>query len=255
MASEELDSAGDHAGDTGASSHFKYIVDRRTEQGFTVYQSEPIGASYCLSDGLTQSDIQGFDYLDRQFDYIAKAGLVHANAEFFYPAEMANEAFRDRTYLEKLCRYWVARYGAYPVLWTLGQETDSDFYGVFSRESNPYLDVCKYISKYDAYNHPISAHQENTGKTTASNSIFRDVADHNWYAAQWSPKLNGVINFSVPKDYWFDGNGKFQSCMRANMKIYGQKTLVRGSGLGRIFKRHVRLRLRLCRHLALSQHL
>ncbi len=208
MASEELDSPGDHAGETGAASHFKYIVDRRAAQGFTVYQSEPIGATYNLSDGVTQSDIGGFGYLDRQFDYIAKAGLVHANAEFFYPAEMANDIFRNKAYLEKLCRYWVARYAAYPVLWTLGQETDTDFYGVFDRETNPYLDVCAYITKYDPYNHPLSAHQENAGKTTASSSIFRDIADHDWYAAQWSPSLKSVINFDVPKDYWINGGDK-----------------------------------------------
>lgn len=43
MYAEEFDGPGPHAGDTGAESHFRYIVDRRAEQGFTVYQSEPIG--------------------------------------------------------------------------------------------------------------------------------------------------------------------------------------------------------------------
>ena len=42
---EEIDEPGPHAGATGAASHFKYIVDRRAAQGFTVLQSEPIGAS------------------------------------------------------------------------------------------------------------------------------------------------------------------------------------------------------------------
>ena len=208
MASEELDSAGEHAGDIDTTSHFKYIVDKRAEQGFTVYQSEPIGATYNLSNGMSEMDIAGFDYLDRQFEHIASAGLVHANACFFYPYEMTGAAFSDKTYLEKITRFWVARYAAYPVLWTLGQEVDNDFYEVFSTENNPYKSVCEYVYKYDAYKHPISAHQENTGSTKASNSAFKGVQGHTWFAAQWSPKLNGQFDFSVPKDYWENGDGK-----------------------------------------------
>ena len=208
MASEELDSAGEHAGDINTTSHFKYIVDKRAEQNFTVYQSEPIGATYNLSDGISEADIAGFDYLDRQFDYIAKAGLVHANACFFYPYYMNDAIFADETYLEKITRFWVARYSAYPVLWTLGQEVDNDFYGAFNAETNPYKSVCEYINKYDAYKHPISAHQENTGATMASNSAFKGVPGHIWFAAQWSPKLDGQLDFGVPKDYWENGDGK-----------------------------------------------
>lgn len=208
MAREELDSAGPHAGDIQTTSHFKYIVDRRARQGFTVYQSEPIGATYNLRDGMSEADIAGFRYLDRQFGYIAQAGLVHANACFFYPSEMTSPVFADRAYLEKITRYWVARYSAYPVLWTLGQETDNDFYEMFNAETNPYKFVCETISRYDAYRHPISAHQENTGATRASNSAFRGVPGHNWFAAQWSPQLDGQLDFGVPKDYWFNGGGK-----------------------------------------------
>ncbi len=208
MASEELDSAGGHAGDINTTSHFKYIVDKRAEQGFTVYQSEPIGATYNLSDGISEADITGFDYLDRQFATIAKAGLVHANACFFYPYSMTDAIFADKTYLEKITRFWVARYSAYPVLWTLGQEVDNDFYGVFNTETNPYKSVCEYIYKNDAYRHPVSAHQEGTGQTAASNSAFRGVPGHTWFAAQWSPKLNGQLDFTAPKDYWENGDGK-----------------------------------------------
>ena len=45
---EEFDSPGDRAGDIECESHFKYIVDKRVEQGFTVYQSEPLEAGYNL---------------------------------------------------------------------------------------------------------------------------------------------------------------------------------------------------------------
>ena len=208
MPREELDSAGAHAGDTNTNSHFKYIVDTRVKQGFTVYQSEPIDAAYNLSNGISEEDMAGFDYLDRQFEYIASAGLVHANACLMFPWDMTNTAFSNKDYMEKLTRCWVARYSAYPVLWTLGQEVDNDFYEVFNIATNPYVTMCKTIYKYDAYKHPISAHQENTGATTASNSAFRGVPGHSWYAAQWSPKLTGQFDFGAPKDYWENGEGK-----------------------------------------------
>ena len=208
MASEDLDTAGDHAGDTQTDSHFRYIVEARARQGFTVYQSEPIGATYTLTDGVGEADIAGFRDLDRRFAAIAENGLVHANACFFYPSAMTSPIFSQPEYLETLTRYWVARYGAFPVLWTLGQETDKNFYGVFNTADNPYKAVCAYIHRYDPYRHPITAHQENTSRTRASDSAFRDVPGHNWYGAQWSPKLNGQLDFAVPKDYYTHADGK-----------------------------------------------
>ena len=66
MYQEEFDGAGPHAGETGAQSHFKYIADRRVEQGFTVYQSEPIGTNANLADGeLDASDVRAFQKNDR----------------------------------------------------------------------------------------------------------------------------------------------------------------------------------------------
>ena len=67
---------------------FKIIVDKRTEQGFTVYQSEPIGAAYDLSDGLTSRTFSWIKDLDKRFKYIADRGLVHANAQLFFASEL-----------------------------------------------------------------------------------------------------------------------------------------------------------------------
>jgi hypothetical protein len=56
--------------------------------------------------------------------------------------------------------------------------------------------------KYDPYHHPLSAHQENTGHTTASNSSFKNIPGHNWYAVQWSPAKSSQLDFKAPKNYW-----------------------------------------------------
>jgi len=192
---------------------FKTVVDARAAQGFTVYQSEPLGhpvnhgPGYDLRDGLDESDLAAFADLDRRFDYIAEAGLAHANAQLFFAVELAEHVYEE-TYLRQLGRYWAARYGAYPVLWTTAQEADDDFYGVFTAEENPWKIVAEALAANDPYCHPLSAHQENTGHTSAGNSAFHKLEAHSWFAAQWSPALDSPPDFAVPKDYRQNGGGK-----------------------------------------------
>jgi len=223
MYKEEIDEAGSFAGDIRTDSHFKYIVDRRAEQGFTVYQSEPISSPFDLTDGQVDSaDIEGFRQADRYYQHIADAGLVHANAEFFFASQM-----KPDMPLEKMSRYWVARYGAFPVLWTLAQEIDNDFYAerghqkYYDYTCNPWVKVAEYIHKYDAYSHPLSGHQENAACTTVTGrgtgncdfqisgggvSVFASEetarrTGHNWWAVQWSPSLKSTTSSDIPLDY------------------------------------------------------
>jgi hypothetical protein len=195
--------------------NFMTIIDKRVEQGFTVIQSEPLGAGYNLSDGVSESDLTYFSRLDERFQYVADRGLVHANAQLVFVSELGwNRAKYPDTYLEKLCRYWVARYSAYPVMWTTAQECDDDFYydrgtqDYFDAETNPWKLVAGWIYRYDPYKHPQTGHMENTSYTVASESSFRDLPGHSWWAAQWGPKKNGQLDFSVPRDFWDNGQGK-----------------------------------------------
>ena len=220
----------------------KAITEKRVSQGFTVWQSEPIGARFNFTDGISENDMAGFDDYDAKFAIIADAGLTHANAEFFYPADMHSLIGNfggyieggylsdgAKAYLEKATRYWVARYSAYPVMWTLGQETDNDFYNsgsIWNSENNPYKLVAGYVGKYDPWSHPLSAHMEYTGGTSAYGSgkgasdarkvynegaeasAFRDVPEHDWYAAQWSPSVTDNSDRKVEKDFWYNSQGK-----------------------------------------------
>ena len=220
---EEFDRAGTNAGDTVTSSHFKYIVNKRVAQGYTVYQTEPLEANWDLVNGLDAGDISAFKLADKYFEYIADQGLVHANAQFFFASSMNLTVMNKPNYeklLDTLSRYWVARFGAYPVMYTLAQEVDNDFYYMentmanttMNAEANPWKLVCQYLHKYDPYKNPISAHQEGStvimNHTTASNSAFRDIEGHTWWANQWKPKLDIPTPFSAAKDFWDNGQGK-----------------------------------------------
>ncbi len=229
----------------------KTISEHRVSQGFTVFQSEPIGATFDMANGITEDDMAGLRINDEKFRIIADSGLVHANAQFFFPYFMEvlianNGGYSDKIiadgmkelsdqakhYLEKISRYWVARYGAYPVMWTLGQEVDNDFYWNETSHpdwnyiNNPYKLVAEYIAKYDTYDHPLTAHQENSGVTSvygngkgatdknkvyfngAVASCFRDVKEHNFYAAQWTPSKTEQSSFEREKDFWYNSQGK-----------------------------------------------
>ena len=219
------------------------VVDTRVSQGYTVFQSEPLGVSFNFKDGISGSDIDGLRKFDSAFKIIADAGMVHANAQFFFPSTMNEFVTKYGGYsdtvldtveyggeqitvyeiadsvkeaLEKISRYWVARYSAYPVMWTLGQEVDNDFY--WNNDStphwnyinNPYKYVAEYVNKYDPYKSPLSGHQEGHSSTAASNSAFRDVEAHTWYASQWKPAFKDYNSTAIntAKDYWNNGQGK-----------------------------------------------
>ncbi len=224
--------------------NFATVVKKRAEQGFTVMQSEPLGASFDLSDGLSTADISGLKKFDKYFIEIADKGMLHTNASLFFPSAMesfikkfggytsvkvgtaickdppAAEDMYDlsdgvKEELEKLTRYWTARYGAYPVMWTLGQEVDDDFYWKptshkeWSYVNNPFVYIADCFGKYDAYAHPLSAHQEGMNTTAASNSAFRECSTHTWYAAQWKwLHFDRNIDYTPLKDFWENGQGK-----------------------------------------------
>ncbi len=233
------------------------VGEKRIAQGFTVWQSEPIGAQFDLAKGVTEADIAGLRDYDEKFRIIADLGFTHANAQFFFPSRMdaciaAHGGYSDQLisgvaggkesrmpglsaqaqgYLGRLARYWVARYGAFPVLWTLGQEVDDDFYWTetsaqrWNAVNNPYKIVAELMARYDPYGHPLTAHQENAALVGAYGSgagvrekrrvynntqpsAFRDVPAHTFYAVQWSPPLNGPGDRKTERDFRHNGQGK-----------------------------------------------
>ena len=217
----------------GITSQFTYIMDYRAGQGYTVIQSQPLGwwtnpgqngwfaddEQNIFTYGVNDVMLEKFRQYDRYFAYIAKLGLVHSSTQFGYPTALMTEYFAGKITdleLEKLCRYWVARYGAYPVLWATTQEGDNDYYGLdrgdcaATPETNPWLLVMDYVAKYDAYGHPSTCHQENAGYTRVANSAFGPKEAHTWYAAQYSTIFeNGKdTNWEIAREYYDNPGSK-----------------------------------------------
>ena len=230
---EEIDGIGgisqELADEYGITSQFQYIMDVRMAQGYTVMQTQPLGwytgatgnswfgnAGGSIFDyGVNDMIVEKFNQYDRYFAYIAEKGFVNANSQFAYPEELIETYLSggiSKAKLEKLCRYWVARYSAYPVMWTTTQEGDNDYYGHAgcTPANNPWLLVMEYIAKYDVYDHPSTCHQENTGNTIVNNSVFGEKKEHTWYAAQYHVGLSdgSVLDFDMLKEYYYDKAAK-----------------------------------------------
>ena len=209
----------------GITSMFRYIMDYRAEQGFTVIQTQPLGYYEGITGnswfgdkngdiftyGVNSAMLKKFQQYDKYFKYIAEKGLVNANSQLSYPEELIEEYLKEDTALtdvrlEALCRYWVARYSAYPVMWTTTQEGDNDYYGYggCTPENNPWIKVFEYVQKYDPYDHPASCHQENTGNTKVDESVFNTLDGYSFYAMQYvSDTASGTdFGFSTIKIYY-----------------------------------------------------
>lgn len=197
----------------GIASQFKYMVDKRKEQGFTVYQSEPIwqthGGTHTgadeektanLNDGFTADDLEGFRNLDRKFKYIADSGLVHANAQVTWALDPVKNPIYTKAYMARIAKYWVARFGAYPVIWTIAQEIDKNMYGNYDEETmENWYAVGQSLSDNDAYRHPIMPHMEGTSSTLPASSSWASKPYHDGWAVQWQGNLSGM---RVAKAFW-----------------------------------------------------
>ena len=237
----------------------KTISEKRAEQGFTVYESQPMDNSFngLVTENVTEEGMEDLRDLDAKFLAVSEAGLTHANSQFFWPLSgmtrlienhggwtepkiegkigmkkvtMPDLSDEAKAYLEQLSRYWVARYSAFPVIWTLGQEIDNDPYqnetSPWNTVNNPYKYVAEYLAKYDPYDHPVTAHMESTGDTSAYGnglgtgeahmiwypgaqpSAFRHVEAHTMYATQWHPHLTRRDDYMSARDFWYNGQGK-----------------------------------------------
>lgn len=147
----------DEANKPGWSSQFRGTVDRRVEQGFTIYQSNVMAwepSRVWAGDGIDVTYFQST--LDPRMAYVADQGLVHAVGFAWYAAI---DEGPDR--LTRLARYFVARYGADPIVWTLGGEVAGYDPDRRQQRIDGWREVAAAIREADCYGHPLTAHLTN----------------------------------------------------------------------------------------------
>lgn len=147
-------------------SQFKACVDKRVRQKFTVYQSNfRDGKDFNLfgryfaflidtEHGLMPDLALFRDNIEPKMKYIADAGLVNAVGYSWGGAIFKGGVERYKL----LAKYLVARYGAYPVVWTLAGELP----GYFPVQRDAMLDAWREVAleteRCDGYHNLQSVH-------------------------------------------------------------------------------------------------
>ena len=150
----------------GTGSQFKACVDKRVQQGFTVYlctfRDNKVAGIFGNStdlmheneDGSFSPNIKAFqENVDPKMDYLKDVGLVIA-VSYAWGYDMPSGGVER---YKKLAKYTAARYGAYPVVWTLAGELPG--YGPDKDEMIPlWNEVAKECEKWCAYENLQTVH-------------------------------------------------------------------------------------------------
>ena len=147
-------------------SQFKACVDKRVEQKFTVYQSnfrdgKNFSAFGRYLEFLVETD-KGFlpdialfdENIEPKMKYIADAGFVNA-VGYSWGGAIVHEGGVER--YKALAKYLVARYAAYPIVWTLAGELPG-YFGNFTETVNAWREVALVTEACDGYNNLQSVH-------------------------------------------------------------------------------------------------
>lgn len=152
--------------DSMRTSVFKAIVDKRVNQGFTVYQSnfrdgivdgffgKNIDLMHRNEDNSFLPNLEVFkNNVDKKMFYIADKGLYHV-VGYAWGFDLEPNG-KDR-YIQ-FAKYVAARYGALPVAWSLAGELPG-YMGNLQKTAADWEEVAKVGYKYSGYKNLMSAH-------------------------------------------------------------------------------------------------
>lgn len=176
-------------------------ADDRKAKGFTVLQITYATPSSANEGGYPYSSTRGsasignysqinpgyFQSLDRRMLYMFNRGFVIAGHPDWLIA--SNRGY-DLTEAKNISRYLLARYGAYPLVWSLTGEYElGNAYwsaGTFSRVDQ----LGTAMKAKNVFHHPMSVHPGGDESHGSSATHFHDEAwlDHNWLQSYNSPQ-------------------------------------------------------------------
>jgi hypothetical protein len=116
-----------------------------------------------------------FDYADRRIKHLVDAGIVPALVSGWGRAVNLNAVGLPG--YKRHFRNLIARYGAYPVIWILGGETD--------KSQGPWHELAQYVDATDPYNHLLCNHTSHLRTALEGSDVFdfdMDATGHNSWA-------------------------------------------------------------------------
>lgn len=146
-------------------SQFRACVDRRVRQGFTVYQCNfrdgEISGGFGKNLDMMQKTDRGYlpnlsifqENVDRKMKYLSEQGLLIA-VGYAWGYDMATHEVKR---YQSMAKYAAARYGAYPVAWTLAGELPG-YGGDIAENARLWNLVAKECEAWCAYENLQSAH-------------------------------------------------------------------------------------------------
>ena len=197
----------DESNKAGWSSEFRGMADKRSSQGFNLYQVElfgrwkgsPIGgAASSDQNALNLGHFQ--TQVDPKWKYLADNGFVVAATLGILPKNVTPAQGQAEA---RMARYVCARYGAYPAVWLMFQECTANLKSQFANETqrSNYMDVVRSVGnayrQNDAYQQPRTAHSDSSIVTAYRGE---DWLDFTLFQAGHSK----AISFSRYLDFYFD---------------------------------------------------
>ncbi|MEG1104991.1 MAG: DUF4038 domain-containing protein, partial [Oscillospiraceae bacterium] len=164
-------------------SQFKAVVDKRVKQGFNVYQCN-FHCEAAPREGtqdlyfIKQCDslVPNLEFLqndlDKKMEYLANNGFCIAAGLSWFISAFAPGA---ENYYTDAARYIIARYGAYPMLWTLAGEVGGYSSEMREQSISFWRKIAKIIEKHDCYGHLQTAHYTN------ERPFANYYQDENWF--------------------------------------------------------------------------
>jgi hypothetical protein len=167
---------------------FQELAADRQKKGFTVaqivcgtYPDEPgllkpswenEGGMPYLAQDFSKMNPEYFNYADRRFQHLADAGIVPAIVGGWGRA--VNLTPVGLPGYKRHFRNLIARYGAYPVIWILGGETD--------KAQGAWHELAQYVEATDPYNRLLCNHTSHLRGALEGSAMFdfdMDATGHN----------------------------------------------------------------------------
>ncbi len=163
-------------------SQFRACVDKRVQQGFNVYQCNfregsvngIFGKNIALlkeSDCGLLPDMEALRDVDRKMQYLADQGMVIAVGHAW-----GNDILQSSAeHYCLLAKYFAARYGALPVIWTLAGELPGYMPDKQRQLTDEWRKVAQATARYSPYQNLQSVH------LATGNSIPEIYCGEDWY--------------------------------------------------------------------------